>query len=77
MRTRISTIDFADQPRMLPATLVSVDPDPGFGRVGQLMNMHVVAAGDVFIYPVGSGVLPASLSLNSSPETIAHADPFL
>ena len=52
---------------------VDTSPDPGFGRVGQPMNMSVVASGGAgpFTYSVGSGTLPPGLSLNPSTGAIA------
>lgn len=53
--------------------LVDTSPDPGFGRVGQNMNMRVVAngSGGPFNYALGSGALPPGLALDANSGVIA------
>jgi large repetitive protein len=64
---------YSDQGNVVVSSFtVDTSPDPGFGRVGQPMNLSVVASGGSgpFTYAVGSGVLPPGLSLNPTSGTV-------
>ncbi|MGY3581965.1 hypothetical protein ACVIGB_001112 [Bradyrhizobium sp. USDA 4341] len=64
---------YSDQGNVVVSTFtVDTSPNPGYGRIGQPMNMSVVASGSPgpFTYSVGSGVLPPGLTLNPATGAI-------